>query len=605
MPAWGGRWSRPWPGNPSPPPLRTDPPAADRTAPGAHDRPATGVYQGGVRWRGRGTGPGARGRPPGQRRREQRRGPPFPSFPHSLPACGPRGRRPSTPPRGRGGVPPPPEWTVTPGRQTQLDLHAARPRTPTCPPPRGSRQAGKPAPARKNSARPTPGCGARQRTGAVWGPRPHGPRDADDARSVARPGRAEGRTEAKRPPGPPAPWPPHRRGGSRTAPPPLPPPDWPAGGRPHPAPGAAPRPRPKAYTGKGGYERGAKQRAAGRPPQRARRGATARSPPIPPPPRPTRKPRGCRPPPPPEAGEVVPPPPGRTAAPGREAGAGPAATPLPPTQTGTTTGIRTCANTRTAPENSKRAQTGTVWGPRPPWPERRPEHPLCCLPREGRGTDRGKATPSPTGPPAAQTGGMAHRPPPTPPHPPARERPRRARPTPRGGHSPQPGRGEMGPGCPTTKKNTNQTEHGLGQEARRGTDRVERPYQCPAPGPREVRAPHRPGKGEGSADAAGARAHTHTKDMRGIPEWQPDRARGTHRPHGMAYQQARARDTRTGRPATHSPGHVGREGGDGEDTTPGTGPTPPNQPRAPRTHDQGTAPAKAVVAHRATHELQG
>ena len=32
---------------------------------------------------------------------------------------------------------------------------------------------------------------------------------------------------------------------------------------------------------------------------------------------------------------------------------------------------------------------------------------------------------------------------------------------------------------------------------------------------------------------------------------------------------------------------------------------PPGQPRGPRTHDQGTAPAKAVVAHSATHQPHG
>ena len=133
---------------------------------------------------------------------------------------------------------------------------------------------------------------------------------------------------------------------------------------------------------------------------------------------------------------------------------------------------------------------------------------------------------------------------------------------------------------------------------------MERPYQRPVPGPREVRTPHHPGGG-GGADAAGARAHTHAKGMRGLPEGEPDRACGTHRPRGMAYQRARVRDTRTGQPAARSAGHAGREGGNGRDKTPGTGPNPPNQPRAPRTHGPGTAPAKAVVAHCATPQPLG
>ena len=70
-------------------------------------------------------------------------------------------------------------------------------------------------------------------------------------------------------------------------------------------------------------------------------------------------------------------------------------------------------------------------------------------------------------------------------------------------------------------------------------------------------------------------------------------------------QRARVRDTRTGRPATRSAEHAGREGGNERDTTPGTGPNPPNRPRAPRTHRRGTAAAKAVVAHSATPQPLG
>ena len=65
---------------------------------------------------------------------------------------------------------------------------------------------------------------------------------------------------------------------------------------------------------------------------------------------------------------------------------------------------------------------------------------------------------------------------------------------------------------------------------------MERPYQHPVPEPREVRTPHHPGGG--GVDVAGARAHSHAKGTRGLPEGQPDRASGTHRPRGMAYQRA-------------------------------------------------------------------
>ena len=112
---------------------------------------------------------------------------------------------------------------------------------------------------------------------------------------------------------------------------------------------------------------------------------------------------------------------------------------------------------------------------------------------------------------------------------------------------------------------------------------MERPYQRPVPGPREVRTPHHPAGG--GADTARARAHTHERDTRGLPEGQPDRARGTHRPRGMAYQRARVRDTRTGLLATRSAEHAGRGGGNERDTTPGTGPNPP-EPAASAAHTQ-------------------
>ena len=127
----------------------------------------------------------------------------------------------------------------------------------------------------------------------------------------------------------------------------------------------------------------------------------------------------------------------------------------------------------------------------------------------------------------------------------------------------------------------------------------------PAPSAGTVRGAHATPPRGGGADAAGARAHTHAKGTRGLPEGQPDPARGTHRPRGMAYQRARVRNTGTGQPATRSAGQPGREGGNGRDTTPGTGPSPPNRPRAPRTHGRGTTSAKAVVVHCATPQPLG
>ena len=64
----------------------------------------------------------------------------------------------------------------------------------------------------------------------------------------------------------------------------------------------------------------------------------------------------------------------------------------------------------------------------------------------------------------------------------------------------------------------------------------------PAPSAGTTRGAHAtPPRGGGGT--ARARAHTHERDTRGLPEGQPDRARGTHRPRGMAYQRARVRDT--------------------------------------------------------------
>ena len=165
----------------------------------------------------------------------------------------------------------------------------------------------------------------------------------------------------------------------------------------------------------------------------------------------------------------------------------------------------------------------------------------------------------------------------------------------------KPGRGEPGPDRPPPSTPDGARDRGRTRRGARTTWNGPTSAQCWD----RTRCARQPTQGGGGADAAGARAHTHAKGTRGLPEGQPDRARGTHRPRGMAYQRARVRDTWTGRPATRSAGHAGRDGGNGRDTTPGTGPSPPNRPRAPCTHGRGTAPAKAVVAHCATPQPLG
>ena len=439
-----------------------------------------------------------------------------------------------------------------------------------------------------------------------------------------------------------------------------------------PRPGAAPRPRPHAHAGGecADDKRGARVGNHG-PPPRGGAGRPRRDPPTPPPNGPQ------------AAGASAPTPRGRGDGPPfprprEEPERGPPPRPsclLPqePRRTSEPAPARQDA-AQIAPSEGGRARTGVVWGATPPMDRTTPVIPVWCLPMEGRGTERGKATPRPTGPPGHTNGGHGARAAPPPPSPPPGTRtprtcptggaqpqdrwgdgppppPRHAAPTGLAGqgdsvgpphphtrahstwvadpnsppsgravggggapdprrpsqqwkvpppgtpfchlHNPKPSRGEPGPDRPPPK-HARQSK-GPGQDTRRGTDHVERLYQRPVPGPHEVRTPQHPGGGERTPRE---RERTHTQRARGdYQKGQPDRAHGTHRPRGMAYQRARVRDTRTRRPARRSAGYAGRDGGNGRDTTPGTGPSPPNRPRAPRTHGRGTAPAKAVVAH--------
>ena len=108
---------------------------------------------------------------------------------------------------------------------------------------------------------------------------------------------------------------------------------------------------------------------------------------------------------------------------------------------------------------------------------------------------------------ASHNGGRPPRPGTAPCHPRGTQPPQGIRhgPAPRGAHSPKPGRGEPGPDRPRPKHA--RRSKGPGQDTRRGTDHVERPYQRPVPGPREVRTPHHPGWG-GSGRLGSASAHT-------------------------------------------------------------------------------------------------
>ena len=396
-----------------------------------------------------------------------------------------------------------------------------------------------------------------------------------------------------------------------------------------PHPGAALQPRPHGHAGiECADDTGGSRIEYRRPPPR--RGAGGRGAPHTPSPPPARKPRGPRPPAPEAGGMVLPcpreeperdPPP----RPSRRLARGPRRTSEPaPTRQDAA---------QMAPREGGRAGTGVVWGATPPMDSTTPVTP-ALLPAQGRQRDDARQSDSPPyrPPPAAQTGGTAHAPPPQPAprHTNATDPPRGVQPPqvvqaegtekgphtrtpapttrgsrtptarPVGGQSGEPSRGEPVPDPPPQ---AGQTEQGTGAGHAEGHG--PRRTALPAPSAGTTRGSHATPPRGGGADAAGARAHTHVKGTRGLPEGQPDRARGTHRPRGMAYQRARVRDTRTGRPATRSAEHAGREGGNERDTTPGTGPNPPNRPRAPRRHRRGTAPAKAVVAHSATPQPLG
>ena len=246
-----------------------------------------------------------------------------------------------------------------------------------------------------------------------------------------------------------------------------------------------------------------------------------------------------------------------------------------------------------------------IWGATPPIDSTTPVTP-ALLPAQGRQRDgTGQSNPPPyRPPPAAQTGGTAHAPPPPQPapwHTNATDPPRGAQPpqgvraegTEKGPHTRRPapttrglrtptarplggqsGEGErLTPDAPrnsrrhpprgrpaaipttssqvegnqdrTAPPQARQTEQGTGAGHAEGHG--PRGTALPAPSAGTTRGAHATPTRGGGADAAGARAHTHEKGTRGLPEGQPDRARGTNRPPGMAYQRARVGDTRTGR----------------------------------------------------------
>ena len=149
-------------------------------------------------------------------------------------------------------------------------------------------------------------------------------------------------------------------------------------------------------------------------------------------------------------------------------------------------------------------------------------------------------------------------------------------------HNRKPSRGELGPDRPPPKHA--RRSKGLGQDTRRGTDHVERPYQRPVPGPRELRTPHHPGgahtrKGHAGTTrkATGPRSRNAQTAWNGVPaskgKGHPDgTARHTQRGTRGAGRRKRERHNTRYRPEPPEPassaahtrtGHCTRQGSSG------------------------------------------
>ena len=214
---------------------------------------------------------------------------------------------------------------------------------------------------------------------------------------------------------------------------------------------------------------------------------------------------------------MVPPPPGGTAAPEREAGTRPAPPPQAPALAGTAGRKRTRTNAlghymgRAQRRQASTNRSGM--GAAPSMTRTTPATPTLLPAQRRQRGGRRQSEPPPHWPPRPSKRGARRtgRPPP-PPHPPAWVRPGRADP-PHGGPATPSQVAGNGTGPPPPKHA--RLSKGPGQDARSGTDCVERAYQRPAPGPREVRAPHHPGEGGGGEWTPRERERTRTQRARG------------------------------------------------------------------------------------------
>ena len=289
------------------------------------------------------------------------------------------------PPRSRGDAPPPPEGTATWGGGCGWTCTPRAPAPPAaCSRGGRGRQA---SPHQRAGAERGPSLGAAH-SGApeqYGGRAPH-----DPPMTRAHSGRAEGRFRSAGAPG-----------GAVHGPPLIPP-----------HPGAAPRPRPHAHAGGECADdtRGARMGNRGPPP----RGGAARPRRDPPPPTPPTGPQAVGAPAPTPRGRGDGPPSFR---PREEPERGPPTRPsrrLPQEPRGTSEPAPTRQDVaQIAPSEGGRARTGEVWGATPPMDRTTPVTP-ALLPAQGRQRDGTRQSDPPPyrPPPAAQTGGTAHGPPP-------------------------------------------------------------------------------------------------------------------------------------------------------------------------------------------------
>ena len=196
------------------------------------------------------------------------------------------------------------------------------------------------------------------------------------------------------------------------------------------------------------------------------------------------------------------------------------------------------------------------WSPRPHPPH---QQPLGIRSRPHARKDRRSGVGERSIPGSPHPGGG--RPPPPPGAlvpPPQRAKPaHKSRHARRGASYREKGKGTKGLGHPP--KDLNRRSTGPGQETRRATNGLARPYRRPAPEPRVVRAPHQPGGGGRHLRRGSTGAHTrngHAERTRGATGPSPRNAQTAW--NGVTAGEGKGHPVRTTR-NTHREGREGRE----------------------------------------------